>query len=384
MRYALIKFRVYLLGEQSFAVYTDHASLQTAMKSPHLWQRMDHWLSFFLTYNFVVHYTPGKNNIPADALCRRPDYDPHEGLGYQVANVDDDEDDCAICIASGINPISTTPTLPLSDEIIAAYDDDPTYANIAKYLRSPSDVALGTLSKPKRNRIDRYQLDGDLLTYSVNSFDGSRAVVPNDADLHARIIHYFHYAPIRGHLVREKTYAALSRNFYCPPHVQVGTQVASYLRNLRKSQSVRVAPGPAASPSGHHGNLAFGILNFIFGLPPDATGRTDVLVFADRFSKMVYLVPVVVSITAAESAAHFVDVMFRNHGLPESTNSDPDPRFTSADWSRLFELLGTKLLMYTAAHPETDGQTDCVSSPRGCPPQLHNLIYELDRFPSPG
>ncbi|KAE9333231.1 hypothetical protein PF008_g14548 [Phytophthora fragariae] len=47
MRYALIKFRVYLLGEQTFAVYTDHASLRTAMKSPHLSQRMARWLSFF-------------------------------------------------------------------------------------------------------------------------------------------------------------------------------------------------------------------------------------------------------------------------------------------------------------------------------------------------
>ncbi|KAG2770333.1 hypothetical protein PC129_g14393 [Phytophthora cactorum] len=36
MQYALIKFRVYLLGEQSFAVYTDHASLLAAVKSPHL------------------------------------------------------------------------------------------------------------------------------------------------------------------------------------------------------------------------------------------------------------------------------------------------------------------------------------------------------------
>ncbi|KAG2773134.1 hypothetical protein PC129_g19482 [Phytophthora cactorum] len=40
MRYALIKFRVYLLGEESFAVYTDHASLRTAMKTPHLSQLM--------------------------------------------------------------------------------------------------------------------------------------------------------------------------------------------------------------------------------------------------------------------------------------------------------------------------------------------------------
>ncbi|KAE9311119.1 hypothetical protein PF008_g20283 [Phytophthora fragariae] len=47
MSYALIKLRVYLLGEQTFAVYTDHASLRTAMKSPHLSQRMARWLSFF-------------------------------------------------------------------------------------------------------------------------------------------------------------------------------------------------------------------------------------------------------------------------------------------------------------------------------------------------
>lgn len=40
MRYALSKFRVYLLGEQTFAIYTDHASLFTATKSSHRSQRM--------------------------------------------------------------------------------------------------------------------------------------------------------------------------------------------------------------------------------------------------------------------------------------------------------------------------------------------------------
>ncbi|OWZ24007.1 reverse transcriptase [Phytophthora megakarya] len=63
MRYAFIKFRVYLLGEQTFAVYTDHASLRTAAKNPHLSQRMARWLSLFAEYNFVVHYKPGKTNM---------------------------------------------------------------------------------------------------------------------------------------------------------------------------------------------------------------------------------------------------------------------------------------------------------------------------------
>ena len=38
MKYALPKFRVYLLGDRPFVVYTDHASLRTAVNSPHLLQ----------------------------------------------------------------------------------------------------------------------------------------------------------------------------------------------------------------------------------------------------------------------------------------------------------------------------------------------------------
>ncbi|GMF66082.1 unnamed protein product [Phytophthora lilii] len=97
------------------------------------------------------------------------------------------------------------------------------------------------------------------------------------------------------------------------------------------------------------------------GLPPDPNGRTGVLVFVDRFSKLVHFVPVRPEITAEESAAHFVDHVFRHHGLPESIVSDRDPRFTAAIWTKLFELLGTKLMMSTAAHPETDGQTERVN-----------------------
>jgi hypothetical protein len=40
MKYALAKFRVYLLGDRPFKVFTDHASLRTAVNSPHLSQRM--------------------------------------------------------------------------------------------------------------------------------------------------------------------------------------------------------------------------------------------------------------------------------------------------------------------------------------------------------
>ncbi|POM72417.1 Reverse transcriptase, partial [Phytophthora palmivora] len=102
-------------------------------------------------------------------------------------------------------------------------------------------------------------------------------------------------------------------------------------------------------------------MDFVFGLPPDADGRNGVLVFVDRFTKMVHFTPVKDTVTAAETAAHFVDCVFRHHGLPESIVSDRDPRFTSAFWTALFQLLGTKLSLSTATHPETDGQTERVN-----------------------
>ena len=76
MKYVLTKFRVYLLGDRTFIVLTDHASLCTAVNSPHLSQRMVMQRSFFAEYNFSFEYKPGQPNVVAEALSRRPDFDP--------------------------------------------------------------------------------------------------------------------------------------------------------------------------------------------------------------------------------------------------------------------------------------------------------------------
>ncbi|KAE8967582.1 hypothetical protein PF011_g27503 [Phytophthora fragariae] len=346
MRYAQIKFRVYLLGEQTFAVYTDHASLRTAMKSPHLSQRMARCLSFFAEYNFVVHYKPGKNNILADALSTRPDYDPRRLTRHQdIPDDDDDGDDCATCVTLGINATVSSPVLPLRQQIADAYEEDTFYAVIILYLRNPAADTLAKLTRPTRDVITRYDLDGDLLTYAIDTFDTPRVVIPADDDLRARLVHEYHDAPAVGHLGREKTFAALSRDFFWP---RMYKWIRKWVRFCEICQRVK----PAASKQAPLRPLP---------IATSAWRSVSMDFIMDRFSKMVHLAPVAAEVTADESAELFLDLVFRHHGLPESIVSDRDPRFTSAFWTRLFALLGTRLLMSTATHPETDGQTERVN-----------------------
>ena len=103
------------------------------------------------------------------------------------------------------------------------------------------------------------------------------------------------------------------------------------------------------------------LMDFVFGLASDSQDQTDILVFVDRFSKMTHLVTIHATIIAIKSAMHFVDAVFRHHRLSENIVLDRDSRFTSAICTSLFELLGTKLQMSTAAHPETGGQTESVN-----------------------
>ncbi|CAI5738235.1 unnamed protein product [Peronospora farinosa] len=73
-------------------------------------------------------------------------------------------------------------------------------------------------------------------------------------------------------------------------------------------------------------------MDFVFGFPKDAHGNNGILVFVDRFSKMVHLVAVPESITAEGCARVFIDTIFRLHGLPRELVSDRDPRFTAEFW----------------------------------------------------
>jgi len=76
---------------------------------------------------------------------------------------------------------------------------------------------------------------------------------------------------------------------------------------------------------------------------------------------MAHFIPCSKDVSADQTASLFLKHVVRLHGLPDDIVSDRGPQFVSKFWSRLFELLGTKINLSSAFHPQSDGQTERVN-----------------------
>ncbi|GMF64366.1 unnamed protein product [Phytophthora fragariaefolia] len=158
---------------------------------------MARWLSFFAEYNFQVEYKPGRLNVVADALSRRPDYVVHK------------------TDANAIGVVRTsTPSSSLLDDVRSAYANDADTKQMLNYFAAPSDKSRQKLAKRLRAREHRYRVYNGLVLYSAVDDSADRVVVPDDPDLQLRITYAYHDAPTSGHPDREKTYLLLTRDFY--------------------------------------------------------------------------------------------------------------------------------------------------------------------------
>ena len=119
---------------------------------------------------------------------------------------------------------------------------------------------------------------------------------------------------------------------------------------------------PLALPEQKWANVS---MDFIMGLPKTDNGFDGFLIVVDRATKMVHLVPVQQTITAAEIALIYWQQVGKFHGIPRSIVSDRDPRFVSKFLQEIWRLLGTKLRMSSAYHPQTDGQTEAAKQGGG-------------------
>ncbi|POM69861.1 Putative retroelement [Phytophthora palmivora] len=222
---------------------------------------------------------------------------------------------------------------------------DKNYTLMVRFLSEGKDAKVDRLSSRQWAQLHCYELADGLLHYRVDPADPPRVVVPNDEDLKYDILLEAHVAPMCCHLGREKAYQVVSQTFWLP---RMCKWVAHYVKTCEHPSDHASAPLQSLPVSADcWKSMSF---DFVFGLPADVKTNTGILVFVCRLSKMVHLAPVRDKVTGKQAAQLFLDSI--------------EPRFTGAFWDTLFQLLGPKLTMSTADHPQTDAQTERVNRAR--------------------
>ncbi|KJZ68492.1 hypothetical protein HIM_12118 [Hirsutella minnesotensis 3608] len=201
----------------------------------------------------------------------------------------------------------------------------------------------------------RFQVQSGLLCY-----DG-RLVVPDEANLRTALCHEAHRPRSQAHPGRNKMRKILTRRYYW---LGIGGFIDRYCANCadcKRSQDSRLRPAGLLQPlpiperPWQHISMDFKTM------PRDKKGYTAVFVTVCRLSKRTFSLPTYTTCTAQDMAWLFYEHIWRTYGAPETITSDRGPQFISSFWNELCRLVGTKMKLSTAEHPQTDGQTEIIN-----------------------
>jgi len=84
-------------------------------------------------------------------------------------------------------------------------------------------------------------------------------------------------------------------------------------------------------------------------------GNVFLLITVDRFSKLIRAVPVA-GITATDVLSEFCRDWISVYGPPDTVLTDNGPQFASLFFQGVRNLMGTRNLVTTTYHPQTNGQ----------------------------
>jgi hypothetical protein len=97
-------------------------------------------------------------------------------------------------------------------------------------------------------------------------------------------------------------------------------------------------------------------VDFIVELP-ESHGYDAIMNVINSVTKCVHFIPTHTTINAKGATYLFLEEVWKHYGTPQVVVSDRGPQFIAVFTCGLYRLLGIKLAMSMAYHPQTDGQT---------------------------
>ena len=369
--HALKVWRCYLEGAD-FTVYTDHVSNTFFQTQPNLSRRQARWSEFLQRFGpFTWEYRKGTRNV-ADALSRRD----VAGSVWRCVAVRPAKVVDSVCCAVGSLSLRG---VPFRNKNRGAYQQNgSTFGRGNVQAEDHESLLTFDLSIPLLKSILegskalflRVQSDASWALrnqLSVNAQGlvlkrGNRVVVPENEALRTSLISEFHDTPYAGHYGVTKTRASVGRIFWWDSMTGDISRYVLTCAACQRDKARRHKPfgklQPLTVPEKPWHTVTF---DFIVKLPKTARGNDSICVFVDKLTKVVHFVACQEELSAKDFASLYVDNVFRLHGLSREFITDRDPKFTSAFWKGVTELLGTRQVLSSSFHPQTDGQTERVN-----------------------
>ncbi len=94
---------------------------------------------------------------------------------------------------------------------------------------------------------------------------------------------------------------------------------------------------------------------------PWSNKSNAILVVVDRMTKHAQFIPTTSGLTAKGFAQLFVWNIICQYGIPDSTITNRDPRWTSDFWRAVANSLKTRMALLSSHHPQHNGQTEIVN-----------------------
>ena len=183
--------------------------------------------------------------------------------------------------------------------------------------------------------------------------------LPRDEELKEEVLKEAHCSKYTVHPGNNKMYQDLKQKF-CWDNMK--REIAQYISRCLTCQQVKAEhqkPAglliPLEVPEWKWEHIT---MDFVTGLPRTQKGHDAIWVIVDRLTKSAHFLAMNVKDSLPKLAKMYLEEIVRLHGVPASIVSDRDPRFVSRFWQQLQRALGSTLCLSTAAHPQTDGQSE--------------------------